>query len=71
MDYLAVFAERLKDLRQEKILTIRELEKETGVSRNSISTWENGKSEPKMLAIIALAKFFDVSTDYLLGLSDN
>ena len=39
-----------------------------GVSKGIISLWENEKREPTMSYLIALAKYFDVSIDYLVGL---
>ena len=64
------FSERLKELRNEKDLSQLQLEKETGLSKSALSFWEIGKRVPNANAIIILAKFFDVSTDYLLGLID-
>jgi len=64
------FSERLKELRLDKNLSQRELAKATGISQNAITCWETAKSLPIANAIIVLAKFFDVSTDYLLGLVD-
>ena len=46
------------------------LAKAVGVDKRTISFWENGVNEPKASYIIKLAKFFEVSTDYLLGLED-
>lgn len=39
-----------------------------GLSKNTIARYERGEMEPKATALIALARFFDVSVDYLLGL---
>lgn len=64
------FIKRLKELRKENGLTLVQLEKAIGISKSSISEWENGQSVPNALAIITLAKFFEVTSDYLLGLSD-
>lgn len=61
------FTERLKELRQEKGLSQEQLAKATGFSNSAISYWETGERIPNALAIITLAKFFGVSTDYLLG----
>ncbi len=47
-----------------------ELAKKINVSPNTVSRWERGKRLPNLDAIIALAKFFKVSTDYLCGLED-
>lgn len=64
------FCERLKELRQEKHIGQEELAKRIGVSKGLISLWENGLREPKMSNIMAIAKFFDVSVDYLVGFND-
>ncbi len=67
---MEVFTERLKDLRKEKGLTLEQLEIATGLSRSAISCWEKGTRIPNAKAIITLARFFEVTTDYLLGESD-
>lgn len=64
------FAERLKELRIEKKLGQIQLAKEIGVSKGIISLWENGLREPTLSSLIALAKFFEVSLDYLAGISE-
>ncbi len=64
------FCERLKFLRAERGLTQKDVAKAIGVAQSAVTFWENGKRVPNALAIIALAKFFDVSADYLLGLTD-
>ena len=64
------FTERLKELRTEKTINQVELSAEIGVSKGIISLWENGLREPGMYSLIQLAKFFEVSIDYLVGISD-
>ena len=64
------FAERLKELRTEKGITQDKLAEETGLSQAALANWENGKRSPNALAIITLAKYFGVTTDYLLGVVD-
>ncbi len=64
------FAERLKELRIEKKIGQIQLAKEIGVSKGIISLWENGLREPTLSSLIALAKFFEVSLDYLAGISE-
>ena len=64
------FAERLKELRIEKELTQTQLAKELQVSQRSISSWETGFRQPDFDTLKALAKFFGVTTDYLLGVTD-
>lgn len=64
------FAERLKELRNEKGLSQDNLAKATGLSHTAIVYWEAEKRVPNANAIIILAQFFGVSTDYLLGVED-
>ena len=65
------YVERIKQLREEDGLSQAQLAKAVGISQSAIALWELGDRTPSADAIIKLAKFFDVSTDYLLGLSDN
>lgn len=64
------FEERLKELRTEKNLSIQALSKQVGIGVASICRWENGQADVKGDQLIILAKFFNISTDYLLGLED-
>lgn len=64
------FAERLKELRSEKSLSIQALSKATDIGVASICRWENGQADIKIDQLITLARFFDVTADYLLGLED-
>lgn len=60
---------RIKNLRIQKAITQKELSDYIGVSVVSIQSWESGKKSPSAQAIIDLAKFFNVSADYLLCLA--
>ena len=64
------FSERLKELRLEKEIGQIALAKQLSVSKGIISLWENGLREPTLSNLISLAKFFEVSLDYLAGLTD-
>mgnify|MGYP003289592548 CR=1 FL=1 len=67
------FADRLSDLISKAAqngITLRDIERATGVKKESISKYQNNKAEPGLNSIVALAKYFNVSADYLLGLSD-
>lgn len=66
-----VFGERLRSLRTEKNIGQNALAKALGLSNASISYWETGKQEPCAEAIFKLARYFGVSADYLLGLSED
>ena len=67
---MKIFSERLRDLREQKKLSMLALAQKIGVSDAAICKWENGTNEPKASYISLLADFFEVSTDYLLGLED-
>ena len=57
----------IKDLRQERNVSQMALAKAIGVSQKAIDYWERGVNQPKASYIVALADFFDVSCDFLLG----
>ena len=61
----------IRALRKEKNLTMKELGKMMGVAESTISMYENGYREPDTKTLIRLADFFNVSTDYLLGRTEN
>lgn len=63
------FKNNLKLLRQEKGIGQVELAKKLGVSKGIISLWENGLREPSMSSLVEIAKFFNVSIDFLVGLT--
>ena len=62
------FSNRLKELRTEKNLSQSSLAMAIGVTQKAIDFWEKGINEPKASYIIKLAKFFNVTTDYILGI---
>ena len=64
------FGERLKELRLEKGLTQTELAKSTGFTQPAIARWEKALQIPNIETAIVFAKFFGVTTDYLLGLEN-
>ena len=65
-----MFGLRLRALRNEKKLTQDELGKLLNVSGKTIGTWERDSRQPNIEAINKLASIFDVTTDYLLGNSN-
>ena len=67
---MKVFAERLRDLRREHGMTLKDVAVGVDISINTVSRWERKERIPNIENIIALAKFFNVSTDYLCGLED-
>ncbi len=70
MKNLEIFAQRVKELRKQQRLSQAELGDVLGLTHKSISTIESGIRGTTIEKLIVLAKFFDVSTDYLLGLKD-
>lgn len=62
-----VFKDRLKKLRKELNLTQEEFAQKIGYTRTAISAWEIGRNEPSNDDMVKLANYFNVSTDYLLG----
>ena len=65
------YSERIKELRISKNLSQMQLSIKTGLSQSAIAKWELGKTEPTASAIITLAKFFNETTDYILGRTNN
>jgi Predicted transcriptional regulators len=64
------FSLRLKQLRLKNKLTQVELADILGIKPTAISNYEAERNEPSFAKLIALSKYFDVSSDYLLGLTD-
>jgi len=67
---LSTFGQRLRLLREEKKMVQKEIADLLGVSQSTIGKYETDQRTPSPKAIIKLAVFFDVSTDFLLGHSD-
>lgn len=65
------FSERIKMIRKASKLTQKQLAKESGLSERGVQNYELGERVPTLQAAIALADFFDVSLDYLVGRTDN
>ena len=67
---MAVLGERIKELRQEKGVSLRELAKYCDVSKSALGMYENGARCPKYETLEAIADFFNVDIQYLMGKSD-
>ena len=65
------FGEKLRELRLERNLTQQELAEKVDLVKATISAYEQGTKYPSIEALIKLCTFFDVSSDYFLGLSDS
>lgn len=62
-----IFPQRLQELRKQKKLSAHALSELCGLSKNRILLYEQGEQEPTISRLEAIADFFEVSTDYLLG----
>jgi len=68
---MPTFGERLKQLRKEKNMTQKELAEYLRMHTNAYQNYEYDKRDMSIKSLTALADFFDVSIDYLIGRSDN
>lgn len=64
-----LFAERFKQLRLEKLVSQQDIASSLGVDRTIVSHWERGTRIPSLEIACALADYFEVSLDYLVGRS--
>ena len=64
------FPLRLKELREEKGLSQVQLAKDLCLSQPAIAKWESGARKPDIDLVIKIAKYFNTTTDFLLGLED-
>ncbi len=61
---------RLKDIREDRDITQQEIAEYLHVKQNTYSQYESGKRQLPVDIVIALAQYYGVTTDYLLGVSD-
>lgn len=67
---MSVIGDKIRLLRDKADISQAELARKLSVTRSSINAWESGLSAPTAVYLVELAKFFHVSTDYLLGLTE-
>ena len=65
-----IFGSRLKKLRMKNGEYQADLAEVLKVDTSMISLWENGKNYPEVVKLIEIAEYYNVTTDYLLGLSN-
>lgn len=65
------FSNNLKSLIIDEHITQNKLAQKIGYTQRAVSKWVNGQAEPTESAIVKCAKYFEVSTDYLLGLTSD
>ena len=63
--------QRLRDLREDRDLTQKEIAAILNVSQNTYSQYETGKITLTAEVLLTLSEFYGVSTDYILGKTDN
>ena len=66
-----MIANQIRYLREQRGLTQADLAKKLGLTRSSVNAWEMGVSVPSVQYVIELAKIFQVSTDYILGVNSS
>ena len=71
MDYLSNFSETLSDLLAIQKLTAKDLGKQIGIDRSTITKYKSKRSYPKLQFAIKIADYFGCSLDYLFGLTDD
>ena len=62
---------RIRNLREDKNITITALANEVGIERPTLGNIEHGRKGPSLEVAVKLSQFFDVSLDYLLCLTDD
>ncbi len=62
---------RLKDLREDRDLKQSEVAEILNIKQNTFSQYETGQRQIPLEALIKLAKYYNTTTDYILGLTDN
>ena len=60
----------MKELRIDRGLSQMQLAKELNLSQSAVAKWELGKTEPTASAIIAVARYFNETADFILGITD-
>jgi transcriptional regulator with XRE-family HTH domain len=68
---MTLFAERIKELKEEYNLSNLQFEKISGCKNQSISSWLTKGVYPKLINLMRLSEYFECSIDYLLGMTDN
>ena len=68
-NYTKPFPSRLRKLIESRETTITALAKELKISRQAVSQYADGSAQPNIEKLVSIARFFHVSTDYLVALS--
>ena len=65
-----IFATRLRELRNEKTMTLKQVSSELNMPLMTYANYEQGKRQPSLETLSLLCDFYDVSADYLIGRTD-
>ena len=68
---MEIFIRRVKELRIESGFTQKQLAEKLNTTNSTVCDWEKGRSQPDLQTLAKIARLFDVSADYLLGLADD
>lgn len=63
-----IFRQRLQGLREKRRISRRVLSELCGLSSDAVRRYERGEAEPNLKSLVRIAEFFEVTTDYLLGI---
>ncbi len=67
---MKIFSVRLRELRKEEQLSQRQVAEKLNIRQQSYAQYENDISEPSLSMLVQIAKLFDVTTDYLVGMDE-
>lgn len=67
---MGTFNDRLKKLKDEKDIMLKDFAGDLGITSSKLSYYLNGTSEPSYELLVKIAKYFNVTTDYLTGMSE-
>ncbi|TLS48564.1 helix-turn-helix transcriptional regulator [Paenibacillus antri] len=67
---MTLFGVRLRELRKKNGLSMAEFGRRIGVAKSTVAGYEGGEREPSLDTVAAIARLYDVTSDYLLGLTD-
>lgn len=69
-EYNDAFPLRFRNLSEKSSYTMEEMAQAFSTTRQTVRNWQTGETVPDVISICCIAKFFGVTTDYLLGLTD-
>lgn len=61
------FSHRLQELRERKRISRKVLSELCGLNPDAVRRYERGEAEPTLHSLVAIAEYFEVSVDYLIG----